>query len=440
VNLDDYMHAIEQEDWVPRYGRVTHSYGLVLESQGPDAFVGEVCEVQSESRNAAVPAEVVGIKEGKMLLMPYGELKGVKLGSKVVATGKSLQIPVGDALLGRVLDAFGAPLDGQPAPRTSQTYAIRGEPMNPLARATIREVLETGVRAIDTLLTLGKGQRIGIFSGSGVGKSTLLGMIARNIKADVSVIAMVGERGREVREFVERTLGSEGLKRSVVVAATSDQPALVRSNAAYAATAIAEHFRDRGLHVALIMDSITRFAMARREVGLAVGEPPTARGYTPSVFANLSTLLERCGTWTSGGSITAVYTVLMEADDLNDPVVDAARSILDGNVVLSRDIANQGHYPAIDVLRSTSRLFPILADADTRQLAQRTVALLNTYLSNKELIEIGAYRAGANAELDQAIDRMPRLNKFLRQDTAECVSRPQALQGLKAVVNAASGT
>jgi flagellum-specific ATP synthase len=436
VNLADYLHAIDRADWVPRYGLVTHSYGVVLESQGPDAFVGEICEVHPQSRSAAVPAEVVGIKDGKMLLMPYGELKGVKLGSKVVATGRSLQVPVGEGLLGRVVDAFGAPLDGQPTPLASHAYAIRGEPTNPLSRATIQEVLETGVRAIDTLLTIGKGQRVGIFSGSGVGKSTLLGMIARNIKADVSVIAMVGERGREVREFVERTLGSEGLKRSVVVAATSDQPALVRSNAAYAATAIAEFFRDRGQHVALIMDSITRFAMARREVGLAVGEPPTARGYTPSVFAHLSALLERCGTWTSGGSITAVYTVLMEADDLNDPVVDAARSILDGNLVLSRDIANQGHYPAIDVLRSTSRLFPVLADADTRQLAQRTIASMNTYQSNKELIEIGAYRPGANAEVDHSIERMPRLNKFLCQDTAERVSRAQALQALRAVLGA----
>jgi len=438
VNLADYSHAIEQADFVPRCGRVTHSYGVVVESQGPDAFVGEVCEIYP-SRSSAITAEVVGIKDGKMLLMPYGELKGVKLGSKVVATGRPLQIPVGEALLGRVVDAFGAPLDGQPAPKSSQSYAINGEPTNPLSRATIHEVLETGVRTIDTLLTIGKGQRVGIFSGSGVGKSTLLGMIARNIKADVSVIAMVGERGREVREFVERTLGAEGLKKSVVVAATSDQPALVRSNAAYAATAIAEFFRDRGRDVALIMDSITRFGMARREIGLAVGEPPTARGYTPSVFANLSTLLERCGTWTSGGSITAVYTVLMEADDLNDPLVDAARSILDGNLVLSRDIANQGHYPAIDVLRSTSRLFPVLADAETRRLAQRTIASMNTYQSNKELIEIGAYRAGANAEVDQAIERMPRLNKFLSQDTAERVSRAQALQGLKAVMSASAG-
>jgi flagellum-specific ATP synthase len=434
VNLADYALAIDQADWVPRYGRVTHSYGVVLESQGPDAFVGEVCEVFPQSRGKGIPAEVVGIKDRKTLLMPYGELKGIKLGSKVIATGKSLQIPVGEALLGRVVDAFGAPLDGQLAPKVSQSYAIRGEPMNPLSRATINEVLETGVRAIDTLLTIGKGQRMGIFSGSGVGKSTLLGMIARNIKADVSVIAMVGERGREVREFVERTLGTEGLKRSVVIAATSDQPALVRSNAAYAATAIAEFFRDRGCHVALIMDSITRFAMARREVGLAVGEPPTARGYTPSVFANLSALLERCGTWTSGGSITAVYTVLMEADDLNDPVVDASRSILDGNIVLSREIANRGHYPAIDVLRSTSRLFPVLADADTRALAQRAIATLSTYQSNKELIEIGAYRVGANAELDRAIGRMPQLDKFLGQDTAERVSRAQALQTLKSLL------
>jgi flagellum-specific ATP synthase len=434
MTLADYSSAIRGADLVHRSGRVTHSYGVVVESKGPDAFVGEVCEIRPHSRNVPVTAEIIGIKEGKMLLMPYGELRGVRMGSEVVATGKPLQVPVGEALLGRVIDAFGAPLDGQTAPKLPQRYGIRGEPMNPLSRTTISEVLETGVKAIDVLLTMGKGQRIGIFSGSGVGKSTLLGMIARNIGADVSVIALVGERGREVRDFVERILGSEGLKRSVVVAATSDQPALVRSNAAFTATTIAEFFRDQGRHVALIMDSVTRFAMARREIGLAAGEPPTARGYTPSVFSNLSNLLERCGTSASGGSISAVYTVLMEADDLNDPVVDAARSILDGNIVLSREIGNQGHYPAIDILRSTSRLFPNLVDRGTRQLAQQAVALLSTHQANRELIEIGAYRAGTNPVLDRAIKLVPELNKFLCQDAGERISRAESLQGLRSLL------
>jgi flagellum-specific ATP synthase len=437
VNWDSYSSALAEADFVRRTGHVTHSYGVVVESKGPDAFVGEVCAIRPETQMPPVTAEVIGIKEGKVLLMPYGELKGIRHGSEIVATGRPMLIPVGDALLGRVIDAFGAPLDGGPALNLTRQYGIRREPLNPLSRTTIRDVLETGVKAIDTLLTMGKGQRVGIFSASGVGKSTLLGMIARNVKADINVVALVGERGREVGDFIERVLGEEGLKRSVVVVATSDQPALVRSSAAYTATTIAEYFRDRGRHVALIMDSITRFAMARREIGLAAGEPPTARGYTPSVFANLSTLLERCGTAASGGSITAVYTVLMEADDPNDPIVDAARSILDGNIMLSRKIANEGQYPAIDVLRSTSRLFPSLVDRETRQLAQQVVALLNTHESNRELIEIGAYRTGSNPELDRAIKLVPELNKFLSQDAAERSSRSDALQGLKGILKRA---
>jgi len=419
MTLADYSSAIRSADLVHRSGRVTHSYGVVVESKGPDAFVGEVCEIRPHSRNVPVTAEIIGIKEGKMLLMPYGELRGVRMGSEVVATGKPLQVPVGEALLGRVIDAFGAPLDGKTAPQLPQRYGIRGEPMNPLSRTTISEVLETGVKAIDVLLTMGKGQRIGIFSGSGVGKSTLLGMIARNIGADVSVIALVGERGREVRDFVERILGSEGLRRSVVVAATSDQPALVRSNAAFTATTIAEFFRDQGRHVALIMDSVTRFAMARREIGLAAGEPPTARGYTPSVFSNLSNLLERCGTSASGGSISAVYTVLMEADDLNDPVVDAARSILDGNIVLSREIGNQGHYPAIDIEASISRVLPNLISPQQLDVVRRFKSMYARYQRSRDLISVGAYASGHDAALDEAIQMHPLLERFLQQGMRE---------------------
>jgi flagellum-specific ATP synthase len=434
VTLAGYLSAIRETDFVFRTGRVTHSYGLVVESKGPDAFVGEVCGICPLSRSQQIPAEVVGIKDGKVLLMPYSELQGVRLGSEVLATGKPLQIPVGEALLGRVVDAFGAPLDGKPVPKCAERYGFRSEPLNPLSRTSIRDVLETGVRAIDTLLTTGKGQRIGIFSGSGVGKTTLLGMIARKVRADVNVIALVGERGREVRDFVEKVLGNEGLARSVVVVATSDQPALVRSSAAYAATAIAEFFRDRGRNVALIMDSLTRFAMARREIGLSVGEPPTSRGYTPSVFANLSTLIERCGTSQAGGSITAIYTALMEGDDLNDPIVDTMRSLLDGNIVLSRELANHGQYPAIDVLRSVSRLLPQLVDRETMKLVQSAISVLSVYEKSRELIEIGAYRAGASAETDRAIKLVPELNKFLAQETGEWVSRQEALQRLRSIL------
>jgi flagellum-specific ATP synthase len=434
MTLDAYLSAVREADLVDRTGRVTHSYGLVVESKGPDAFVGEVCEICPGTRSERVAAEVVGIKDGKVLLMPYSGLHGVRLGSEVIATGKPLQVPVGDALLGRVVDAFGAPLDGRPAPACPARYGFRGEPLNPLSRTSIRDVLETGVKAIDALLTTGKGQRVGIFSGSGVGKSTLLGMIARKVRADVNVIALVGERGREVREFVDRVLGAEGIARSVVVVATSDQPALVRSSAAYAATAIAEYFRDQGRNVALIMDSLTRFAMARREIGLAIGEPPTARGYTPSVYMCLSTLIERCGNSAGGGTITALYTALMEGDDLNDPIVDTMRSLLDGNIVLSRELANQGHYPAIDVLRSTSRLLPHIVDRETLKLVQQTVAALSTYEKSRELIEIGAYRAGNNPETDRAIRLLPELTKFLRQDMGDWIARDDALRALKATL------
>jgi flagellum-specific ATP synthase len=308
------------------------------------------------------------------------------------------------------------------------------EPLNPLSRSRIRRVLETGVKSIDALLTIGRGQRVGIFSGSGVGKSTLLGMIARNMKADINVIALIGERGREVLEFIEQSLGPAGLRRSVVVVATSDQPALVRSRAAHAATAIAEYFRDQRKDVLLIMDSITRFAMAQREIGLSVGEPPTARGYTPSVFAALPKLLERCGTTDGAGSITAIYSVLVEGDDINDPIADTVRAILDGHVVLARDLANHGHYPAIDVLASTSRLMANLVQPEDRGTIQRTIGILSEYTRNRDMIDIGAYRSGMNAELDAAVRLMPQLNRFLCQDMNEAYTREQSMQLLRAIV------
>lgn len=433
-SLRRYAEALRHADLSRRSGRVSQFFGLVVESVGPDAFLGEVCEIHPRAGAAPVLAEVVGLKEGRILLMPYGELRGIGLGCEVLATGHALEIGVGRALLGRVIDAFGQPLDGGPRPLFERRVRLSPEPRNPLARARISDVLETGVKAIDSLLTLGRGQRVGIFSGSGVGKSTLLGMVARNAQSDVNVIALIGERGREVLEFIEQNLGPAGLARSVVIVATSDQPALVRSRAAMAATAVAEYFCDEGDHVLLIMDSITRFAMAAREIGLSVGEPPTSRGYTPSVFAALPKLLERCGTTDDAGSITALYSVLVEGDDLNDPIADALRAILDGHIVLSRELAEHGHFPSIDVLRSASRVMLNLVPSDDIACVQRALLQLSIYTRNKDMIEIGAYRAGVNTELDAAVSALPALNKFLRQDMGESVPRDQAMQSLRAMV------
>ena len=432
--LRRYVSAIRSGELVRRSGRVSQFFGLVVESSGPDAFLGEVCEIHSRSRGTPITAEVVGLKDGKVLLMPYGELRGIAIGCEVMATGKAVDIALGDALLGRVIDAFGRPLDGKPAPAVAENHRLVKDPLNPLTRMRIREILETGVKSVDSMLTIGRGQRVGIFSGSGVGKSTLLGMIARNMKADINVIALIGERGREVLEFIEQNLGPEGLSRSVVVVATSDQPALVRTRAAYAATAIAEYFRDHGRDVLLIMDSITRFAMAQREIGLSIGEPPTSRGYTPSVFAILPKLLERCGTGAGGGSITALYSVLVEGDDINDPIADALRALLDGHVVLARGLANQGHYPAIDVLASNSRLMAHLTTAEEREVVKKAIALLSEYDKNKDMIDVGAYRTGMNPELDRAVRAMPELTKLLRQDMHESFTRAEAMRQLRAII------
>ena len=429
--LKRYAAAVRSAELIRRTGKVSQFFGLVVESTGPDAFLGEVCEIYPRSNATPVTAEVVGLRDGKVLLMPYGELRGIGLGCDVLATGKPVDIAIGDGLLGRVIDGFGRPLDGRPLPPLTSQYRLAPEPLNPLTRSRIRQVLETGVKCIDSMLTIGRGQRVGIFSGSGVGKSTLLGMIARNMKADCNVIAMIGERGREVLEFIEQSLGPAGLQRSVVVVATADQPALLRTRAAHAATAIAEYFRDSGRDVLLMMDSVTRFAMAHREIGLSVGEPPTARGYTPSVFAALPKLLERCGTAQGAGSITALYSVLVEGDDINDPVADALRAILDGHIVLSRELANHGHYPAVDVLASASRVMPNLVERGELDLVQQTVSTLSEYARSKDMIEVGAYRAGVNAELDRAVERRPALNAFLRQDMMESFTRAQAMQALR---------
>jgi flagellum-specific ATP synthase len=434
--MDHYLSAIREASLVQRLGHVVRLSGLLVESVGPDCAVGQVCLLRAAS-GKTVKAEVVALREGRVVLMPYGDIAGIGLDCEVVATPLASEIvPVGPELLGRVIDAFGEPLDGQQRPATRRLAALQGQPINPLERAPIEQVLETGVRAIDAMLTLGRGQRIGIFAGSGVGKSTLLGMVSRQVQADVNVIALIGERGREVKEFIAKNLGHEGLKKSVVVAATSEQPAAARIRAAHAATAIAEHFRAAGLDVLLVMDSVTRLAMARREVGLAVGEPATARGYTPSVFAELPRLVERCGTSASGGSITALYTVLVDGDDMNDPVADAMRSLLDGHVVLSRQLANQGHYPAIDVLQSVSRLLPDLASEAELQSVRGAVSALAAYEKNREMIDMGMYRAGTSPAIDRATRLAPQITQLLRQEVGASFRRTETMKALAALVGA----
>lgn len=428
------LNAVRTGELRRRSGRVTQYFGLVVEADGPDAFLGEVCEIRPRGGGRAMPAEVVGLRNGRVLLMPHGEMSGIALGCEVIASGRAVEMPIGDALLGRVIDAFGRPLDGAGPVAAGRLQRLAHRPRNPLERERIDTILETGVRCVDALLTLGRGQRMGIFSGSGVGKSTLLGMIARNMRADINVIALIGERGREVLDFVEENLGPEGLARSVVVVATSDEPALVRTRAAHAATAIAEHFRDQGAHVLLIMDSITRFAMAQREIGLSIGEPPTARGYTPSVFAALPRLVERCGAVASSGSITALYSVLVEGDDLNDPIADSLRAIVDGHIVLSRELAQRGHFPAIDVLASVSRLLPNLAQDDEQATARQVVALLALHHQHRDMIDIGAYRAGSHAELDRAVRLLPALVAQLQQDRGEATARADVLAALRDIV------
>lgn len=434
--MEEYLAAVSSAQLTRRCGRVSGISGQSIEAIGPDVTIGEVCALVLDN-GASLMVEAVGMKPGRVVLMPYGELRGIGVGNEIVATGRQAGVPVGTALLGRVIDAFGMPLDGGPVPRTSATRHLTALPINPLTRPRITQLLESGVRAIDTLLPLGRGQRMGIFAGSGVGKSTLLGMLARDVKADVNVIALIGERGREVREFVEKHLGTEGLRRSVVVVATSDQPALARTRAAHAATAIAESFRDQGRQVLLMMDSITRFAMARREIGLAAGEPPTARGYTPSVFSDIPALCERCGTTDSGGSITALYTVLVEGDDFNEPISDIVRATLDGHIMLSRDLAHEGHFPAIDVLQSTSRLASELVGDEDLALMSATVELLSTYERNRQMVDMGAYRVGSSPAIDRAMQLFPMVRAVLKQSVLESTTRREAIVRLR---NALGGT
>ncbi|MCT4606719.1 MAG: flagellar protein export ATPase FliI [Marinisporobacter sp.] len=414
LNLEKYIYALKDVNLIKYSGKVSQVVGLTIESLGPAVKLGELCYIYPLKGIAPIKAEVVGFKDEKVLLMPLGEMDGIGPGSKVVATGELLSVNVGDELLGRILDGLGNPIDDGGRLTTTKKYPVNNQPPNPLKRKKIEEVLSLGVKAIDGLLTCGVGQRIGIFAGSGVGKSTLMGMIARNTEADVNVIALIGERGREVREFIEKDLQEEGLKRSVLVIATSDQPALVRMKGALLATSIAEYFRDKGKKVMLLMDSLTRFSMAQREVGLAVGEPPVTKGYTPSVFAALPKLLERSGN-SDKGSITALYTVLVDGDDLNEPITDTARGILDGHIVLSRKMANKNHYPAIDVLASVSRVMPNIVHEEHGKCSSEFRDILATYKDAEDLINIGAYVSGSNPKIDYAIKMIDVLNSYLKQ-------------------------
>jgi flagellum-specific ATP synthase len=431
-SAEKYLGALRATDLVRQNGKVRQVIGVVIESLGPNMAVGETCKIAYKRTAEPVLAEVVGFRDNKVLIMPLGEMKGIGSGSDVMALGKPLEVGVGDQLLGRVLDGLGQPIDGKGDIFTESRMEVTAAPPPPLTRRRITEPLSLGVRAIDGALTCGKGQRIGIFAGSGVGKSTVLGMIARNTSADVNVIALVGERGKEVLDFIERDLGPEGLRRSVVIVSTSDQPALVRIKAAFVAMTVAEYFRDQGLDVTFMMDSVTRFAMAQREVGLAIGEPTTTRGYTPSVFALLPKLLERAGT-SERGTITGLFSVLVDGDDMNEPVADAVRSILDGHIVLSRQLASANHYPAIDVLQSVSRVMPDVVSADHSAAASALRDVLATYREAEDLINIGAYVPGSNPRVDVAIAKIEGARRFLKQGIYETSSYDESVAALASV-------
>ena len=423
VEVTKYGAVIDTVDPVTVSGRVRQVIGLVIESEGPSASIGEACLIENGSDKTRVRCEVVGFRDNKVLLMPLGDISGIAPGSRVVAMREPLEVPVGHELLGRIVGGLGQPIDSKGPIVASARRPVTQAAPDPMCRKRITKPLATGIRAVDGMLTCGKGQRIGIFSGSGVGKSVLLGMLARGSEADVNVIALIGERGREVRDFLDKDLKEEGLKKSVVVAVTSDEASLIRVKGAMTATAIAEYFRDLGLDVMLMMDSVTRVAMAQREIGLAIGEPPTTKGHTPSVFAMLPRLLERSGT-SEVGSITGLYTVLVEGDDMNEPVADAVRSILDGHIVLSRKLAHQNHYPAIDVLDSVSRLMIDVVGEAHCQAANRIREILATYRESEDLINIGAYTKGSNAKIDLAIEKIDAINAFLRQG----ISKPSAFE------------
>jgi len=429
INWHDYMDTLNSLQPIQLAGKVVKVAGIIAEGHGPGLSVGSLCSVK-DSQGLDVQAEVIGFKDKRVIIMPFGEMRGIKPGSRIVDISKKPTVPVGEAYLGRVIDGLGRALDGKGLIRGTTEYPIYGNTLNPLKREVISDVIDVGVRSINSLITMGKGQRIAIMSGSGVGKSVLMGMIAKNTDADVTVVGLIGERGREVREFVERSLGDDGLKKSIVIAATSDSPALVRIRGAYLATTIAEYFRDQGLDVILIMDSVTRFAMSLREVGLAAGEPPSAKGYTPSVFAQMPKLLERAGTIEGRGSITGIYNVLVEGDDMNEPIADSVRSIVDGHIVLSRTLAHRGHYPAVDVLASISRVMKDVITPEHRDNVNRLIKTLATYKEAEDLINIGAYVDGSDLEIDFAKKMIGKINSFLEQEIDEKITFTESLHQL----------
>ncbi len=428
IDLSKYNILLNQS-YEKKLGKVAKVVGLTVESIGPSARLNDLCHIITQDRSQVINAEVVGFRDDRVLLMPYDQTVGVGLGSRVENTGAPLKVMVGDELLGKVLDGLGHPIDGSELHCTTG-YSVQAQPPDPLTRELIDTVLPLGVKAVDGLITVGKGQRIGIFAGSGVGKSTLMGMFARNTKADINVIALIGERGREVREFIERDLGPEGMKRSVVIVATSDKPALIRKKAAMTATAVAEYFRDQGRDVLLMMDSLTRFSMAQREIGLASGEPPVSRGYPPSVYGEMPQLLERAGR-SDKGSITGLYTVLVDGDDFNEPIADTARSILDGHIVLDRKIAQKNHYPAIDVLQSISRVMSSIVDTKHKKAAGNLKNVLATYSEAEDLVNIGAYKAGSNPSIDYALSKIDAVNGFLQQDVYEKLTFEESIRLLE---------
>ncbi len=434
IDLKKYRSFIENSSFVRKTGKVNRIIGLILEGNGPAASVGSICTIHPGNNRPPVEAQVVGFRDNHTLLMPLGDLIGVQPGSIIESEDEYPTVNVSPKLIGRVIDGNGRPLDGKGPIPPNMEYPLMGTPLNPLERSRVQEPLDVGIRSINGLNTCAKGQRIGILAGTGVGKSVLMGMIARNTKADINVIALIGERGREVKEFIEENLGAEGLKKSIVVAAASDQPPLVRLRGAFIATTIAEFFRDQGKDVILMMDSVTRFAMAQREIGLSVGEPPTTRGYTPSVFSMLPKLLERAGTSQGAGTITGLYTVLVEGDDLNEPISDAVRAILDGHIVLSRELASHNHFPAIDILHSISRLMIEVVSKEHYAVSMKFKDILATYREAEDLINIGAYTRGSNARIDLAINKMEQMNLYLRQGMDEKVDLENCIEQLSAIV------
>lgn len=435
INWDKYFNAVDSCVTVKPEGRITKVIGLIAEGDGLGLGIGSLCTIKND-HGSEIRAEVIGFREDKVLLMPYGDIRGIGPGSRIIPLADLPLADVGDGLLGRVVDGMGNPIDGKGSFNPTSKYSLYGKPMNPMERKSIDEPLDVGIAAINVMITLGRGQRVAIMAGSGVGKSVLMGMMTKHTSADVTVIGLIGERGREVKDFVNHTLGPEGMKNSVVVAATSDTPPLVRMRGAYLATTIAEYFRDQGKHVLLIIDSITRFAMSSRDVGLAAGEPPTSRGYTPSFFVQIPVLLERVGYVEDGGSITGIYTVLVEGDDLNDPVGDTVRSIVDGHIVLSRAIANKGHYPAIDVLASVSRVFRDVAKPEHVKLRQQAIDIMATYRGAEDMISIGAYVDGSNPRIDKAKKLMPSIDNFLRQDMNQRIDLNTGIAQLTSLLKA----